>query len=66
MVKSLLFKFREDRMSGFEVMANNIMVTNVSTNQVPAAPINIYGMTQTELEVRFHGKGSCFNFVKIG
>ena len=41
MVMNLLFKFRENWMSSFEVMANNI-----STNQTPAAKLNMHGLAQ--------------------
>ena len=41
MVMSLLFKFLEDWMSGFEVEANDILTT-----QVPAANLNMHGLTK--------------------
>ena len=57
---SLLFQFREDQMSQqFESMARNIFA-----NQVPAAPLNMHGLTLKETESIFHGSEyvSCFNF----
>ena len=41
MVIIQLFQFHEDWINGLKIMANNLL-----TNQVPAAPLNIYGMAQ--------------------
>ena len=50
---SLLFQFREHQMNGFEVMASN-----VSAKQVPAAYQICTDSSRKEVEARCHGKES--------
>ena len=53
MVLSLQFQFREDKTSGFAVMANNI-----PANQVPAGPLIMHGLTLKERKSDFCGNES--------
>ena len=61
MVMSLLFQFLEDWMSGFKVMANNILA-----KQMLAASLNITNrLAKKKIEATVYEKSLLFQFCEI-